>query len=87
MRTWTERQRVAAEQWIEDSPSFTHYHLMQIACQVTRVAMQDPGKLKPEDFRLAFAKPEPPKTDEQLMEQAMIEKAIWMGWAANQPKG
>jgi hypothetical protein len=76
----THRQFAAWCAWEEmelDNPSRTDVYLMQVACEVRRAAVKNPGRVKLKDFLLKFGTDGKPKlTKEQA---AAFAKAKWLG--------
>lgn len=65
-----------AEQW--NQPSRTDNYLMQIACEVLRTRLKEPGKAEIKHFRLEFKEKKPP-TKQTAAEVAAEAKARWRG--------
>jgi hypothetical protein len=88
LRTHSNRQLLAWLKWLDEqmsTPDRGDWYLMQIACEVRRFMMKDPGRVKPEDFRLRFERPGQKRLTRE--EATAWSKARWFAAAGLDGEG
>lgn len=63
----------------EDRPSRADWYAMQIAAEIRRTRVKDPGKVSINDMKLKMEAPKPPPLPTTREEAAAMAKSRWAG--------